>query len=97
MRCGSMCGRLYLHPKLFLYSTDCNSDDQLFSVVYSGFGNRKRKVSVYGWILVPVAQISILLVFYFSLLNANANYLICPCKVVKVSDGDTAHVLDQSE
>jgi endonuclease YncB( thermonuclease family) len=25
-----------------------------------------------------------------------ADYLNCPCKVVKVSDGDTVHVLDQS-
>ncbi len=27
---------------------------------------------------------------------AIADYLDCPCKVVKVSDGDTVHVLDQS-
>ena len=26
-----------------------------------------------------------------------ADYLNCPCKVVKVSDGDTVHVLDQSK
>jgi len=25
-----------------------------------------------------------------------ADYLDCPCKVVKISDGDTVHVLDQS-
>lgn len=28
--------------------------------------------------------------------SAFADYLDCPCKVVKVSDGDTVHVLDQS-
>ena len=28
--------------------------------------------------------------------NAPADYLDCPCKVVKVSDGDTVHVLDQA-
>ena len=28
--------------------------------------------------------------------SVNADYLDCPCKVVKVSDGDTVHVLDQS-
>ena len=27
----------------------------------------------------------------------NADYLRCPCKVVKVLDGDTVHVLDQSK
>ncbi len=28
---------------------------------------------------------------------ALSDYLNCPCKVVKVSDGDTVHVLDQSK
>ena len=28
---------------------------------------------------------------------APADYLNCPCKVVKVADGDTAHVLDQTK
>ena len=36
-----------------------------------------------------------LLVFFPSL--AIADYLNCPCKVVKVSDGDTVHVLDQTK
>lgn len=29
--------------------------------------------------------------------NASADRLNCPCKVVKVTDGDTVHVLDQSK
>ena len=37
--------------------------------------------------------VSLLLIFSGS---AFADYLDCPCKVVKVSDGDTVHVLDQS-
>ena len=38
----------------------------------------------------------ICLVCYFPSL-AVSDYLNCPCKVVKVSDGDTVHVLDQSK
>ena len=41
-----------------------------------------------------------LVLFLTSLLlssNALANSLNCPCKVVKVTDGDTVHVLDQSK
>ena len=34
--------------------------------------------------------------FFFFINVANADSLDCPCKVVKVSDGDTVHVLDQS-
>ena len=37
--------------------------------------------------------VSLLLIFSGS---AFADYLDCPCKVVKVSDGDTVHVLDQT-
>ena len=29
--------------------------------------------------------------------TALADFLGCPCKVVKVSDGDTVHVLDQAK
>jgi len=36
-----------------------------------------------------------LFAFIPSLLNAD--YLDCPCKVVKITDGDTVHVLDQSQ
>jgi endonuclease YncB( thermonuclease family) len=35
-----------------------------------------------------------LLLFYSGLTSANS--LDCPCKVVKILDGDTVHVLDQS-
>ena len=35
-----------------------------------------------------------LLVFAPTLLHAD--YLNCPCKVVKITDGDTVHVLDQT-
>ena len=28
---------------------------------------------------------------------ASSEYLDCPCKVVKVTDGDTVHVLDQTK
>ncbi len=38
--------------------------------------------------------ILIITVIYGNL--AYADFLNCPCKVVKVSDGDTVHVLDQS-
>lgn len=37
--------------------------------------------------------VSLLLIFSGSAL---ADYLNCPCKVVKVTDGDTVHVLDQT-
>ena len=37
--------------------------------------------------------VGLLLIFSGS---AFADYLNCPCKVVKVSDGDTVHVLDRS-
>ncbi len=40
--------------------------------------------------------IFICLVYLFPSL-ALSDYLNCPCKVVKVSDGDTVHVLDQSK
>jgi endonuclease YncB( thermonuclease family) len=36
-----------------------------------------------------------ILVFAPTLLHAD--YLNCPCKVVKITDGDTVHVLDQSK
>ena len=36
-----------------------------------------------------------ILVFAPTLLHAN--YLNCPCKVVKITDGDTVHVVDQSK
>ncbi len=39
-----------------------------------------------NWLLILAAVIPIL---------ANADYLNCPCRVVKVTDGDTVHVLDQ--
>lgn len=35
-----------------------------------------------------------LLIFYTGLTSADS--LECPCKVVKITDGDTVHVLDQS-
>jgi len=38
----------------------------------------------------------ILLAWCFPVLVV-ADYLNCPCKVVKVTDGDTVHVLDQSQ
>ena len=38
----------------------------------------------------------IFIIFLLMLSNANAGSLDCPCKVVKVTDGDTVHVLDQT-
>jgi hypothetical protein len=38
------------------------------------------------------------LIILFALLYGipiSADYLNCPCKVVKATDGDTAHLLDQ--
>jgi endonuclease YncB( thermonuclease family) len=42
-----------------------------------------------------VKYLSFILVFAPTLLHAD--YLNCPCKVVKITDGDTVHVLDQSK
>jgi len=39
---------------------------------------------------------AIILVFGSVPFSAISDYLNCPCKVVKVSDGDTVHVLDQN-
>ena len=39
---------------------------------------------------------NILFLLYFISGLALSDYLNCPCKVVKVTDGDTVHVLDQS-
>ena len=39
----------------------------------------------------------ILFLFAFTPALLHAEYLECPCKVVKVTDGDTVHVLDQSK
>jgi len=46
-------------------------------------------VNSYGYRLMLLA----LFAFYS---NASADQLNCPCKVVKVTDGDTVHVLDRS-
>ncbi len=37
----------------------------------------------------------LLILVYFFTAAASADYLDCPCKVVKVVDGDTIHVLDR--
>lgn len=42
-------------------------------------------------------KIVITILLLFLSLPAFADYLNCPCTVVKVSDGDTVHVLDQSK
>jgi len=39
----------------------------------------------------------IIFLFAFTPALLHADYLDCPCKVVKVTDGDTVHVLDQSK
>ena len=41
--------------------------------------------------------ISLLIPLAFIQGIANADYLNCPCKVVKVTDGNTVHVLDQTK
>ena len=41
--------------------------------------------------------VTILLLAFSGSALALADYLNCPCKVVKVTDGDTVHVLDQKK
>jgi len=44
-------------------------------------------------------RLSCVLLLFFGLqpFNAGADFLDCPCRVVKVTDGDTVHVLDQTK
>jgi len=42
-------------------------------------------------------KIVITVLLLFISLQAFPDYLNCPCKVVKVTDGDTVHVLDQTK
>jgi endonuclease YncB( thermonuclease family) len=39
----------------------------------------------------------LLFILAFAPTLLHADYLNCPCKVVKITDGDTVHVLDQSQ
>jgi endonuclease YncB( thermonuclease family) len=44
----------------------------------------------------PLTRFAIGMVLLAVVIRAGADSLDCPCRVVKVTDGDTVHVLDQS-